>query len=135
MTSDPISPGKAMTVRLGLSGGLLALALSVAWSGSDSLTSAAGGDRDCADFSNQKKAQEFFNSHNPSSDPHGLDGDGDGVACEDNPCPCSTAGGGGGGAVAATTRSRGRTTPASSPSPTATRSRSASRAAGGETSA
>ena len=96
MTSDPISPGKTMTVRLGLAGGLLALTLSVAWSGSDSLTSAAGGDRDCADFSNQKKAQEFFNWHNPSSDPHMLDGDGDGVACEDNPCPCSTAGGGGG---------------------------------------
>ena len=95
-----------MTVRVVLAVGLLALALSVAWSGSDSLTSAAGGDRDCADFSNQKKAQEFFNSHNPSSDPHGLDGDGDGVACEDNPCPCSTAGIGGGRrpAVAATTR-------------------------------
>ena len=87
-----------MRARLGLAVGLLALALSVAWSGSESLTSAvAGGDRDCADFSNQKKAQEFFNSHNASSDPHGLDGDGDGIACEDNPCPCSTAGPGGGG--------------------------------------
>jgi endonuclease YncB( thermonuclease family) len=87
-----------MKVRLGLAVGLLALALSVAWSGSHSLTSAvAGGDRDCSDFANQKKAQEFFNSHNPSADPHMLDGDGDGIACEDNPCPCSTAGPGGGG--------------------------------------
>ena len=87
-----------MMVRLGLGALILALAGSVTWSTSGSVPDAtAGGDRDCADFPNQKKAQEFFNSHNPSQDLHNLDGDNDGVACEDNPCPCSTAGPGGGG--------------------------------------
>jgi len=57
----------------------------------------AGGDLDCSDFRTQAAAQSFFNSHNPSADPHGLDADGDGVACESNPCPCSTDGPGGGG--------------------------------------
>jgi endonuclease YncB( thermonuclease family) len=87
-----------MRVRVGLAALVLALAGNVVLSTSDSVPVAkAGGDRDCSDFSNQKKAQEFFDSHNPSQDPHGLDGDNDGVACEDNPCPCSTAGPGGGG--------------------------------------
>jgi endonuclease YncB( thermonuclease family) len=58
---------------------------------------ARGGDRDCSDFPNQRKAQKFFIRHNPGRDPHMLDADGDGIACEDNPCPCSTAGPGGGG--------------------------------------
>ena len=37
-------------------------------------------DRDCADFSTQVGAQEFFQSQG-SGDPHGLDPDGDGRAC------------------------------------------------------
>lgn len=50
----------------------------------------AQGDRDCADFSNQAEAQQFYESQGgPGSDPHRLDGDNDGVACEDLPCPCS----------------------------------------------
>ena len=44
-------------------------------------------DKDCSDFSNQKKAQEFFEKHGPGNDPHHLDGDGDGVACESNSLP------------------------------------------------
>ena len=39
-------------------------------------------DRDCADFSTQAQAQRFFKKHNPSRDPHRLDGDNDGIACE-----------------------------------------------------
>ena len=54
-------------------------------------------DKDCSDFANQKQAQSFYESHNPSKDPHNLDGDGDGIACESNPCPCAGSGGGGGG--------------------------------------
>jgi endonuclease YncB( thermonuclease family) len=56
----------------------------------------AVGDMDCGDFDTQAQAQNFFNNHNPSADPHQLDGDGDGVVCESNPCPCITGGGGGG---------------------------------------
>lgn len=83
---------------LGIVAALLAtLALALAGGDGPVPPAAAGGDRDCSDFSNQKKAQEFFESHNPSQDPHGLDADGDGVACESNPCPCSSGGGGGGG--------------------------------------
>ena len=52
-------------------------------------------DKDCGDFSTQKKAQEFFlNQGGPQQDPHGLDDDSDGVACESNPCPCVKPGGG-----------------------------------------
>jgi hypothetical protein len=40
-------------------------------------------DRDCADFSTQRKAQRFFERHHPRQDPHGLDADHDGIACED----------------------------------------------------
>ena len=54
-------------------------------------------DKDCSDFSNQKQAQSFYEGHNPSKDPHNLDGDGDGIACESNPCPCAGSGGGGDG--------------------------------------
>lgn len=39
-------------------------------------------DRDCADFKTHKQAQRFFEKHNPSRDPHRLDGDDDGRACE-----------------------------------------------------
>lgn len=56
----------------------------------------AGGDLDCADFDNQKEAQQFFESHDPDQDPHYLDADNDGVACETLPCPCAGDGGGGG---------------------------------------
>ena len=46
-------------------------------------------DKDCGDFSTQKKAQEFYlDWGGPQQDPHGLDDDSDGVACESNPCPC-----------------------------------------------
>jgi hypothetical protein len=47
------------------------------------------GDKDCSDFRTQKQAQGFFQRHNPSRDPHRLDGDGDGIACESQRCPCS----------------------------------------------
>jgi Excalibur calcium-binding domain len=41
------------------------------------------GDRDCADFSSQSEAQDFFESEGgPDSDYHNLDRDGDGYACE-----------------------------------------------------
>jgi micrococcal nuclease len=46
---------------------------------------AAFRDRDCADFKTHAQAQRFFEKHNPSRDPHGLDGDDDGKACEDLP--------------------------------------------------
>jgi endonuclease YncB( thermonuclease family) len=60
-------------------------------------SAAAGGDRDCADFSTQREAQQFFETHDPGSDPHQLDADDDGIACEDLPCPCDSGDGGGGG--------------------------------------
>lgn len=67
---------------------------------------AVAADRDCADFSSQKQAQEFFEANQPG-DPHRLDGDGDGRACEDLPCPCAEPGGGGGtGGGAASQRAR-----------------------------
>lgn len=53
----------------------------------------AGADLDCADFDSQNEAQAFFESHDPGSDPHALDGDGDGAACETLPCPCAGDGG------------------------------------------
>lgn len=40
-------------------------------------------DRDCADFTTQAEAQEFFESEGgPDEDPHGLDRDEDGRVCE-----------------------------------------------------
>src|SRR5688572_25877437 len=85
-----------MRTTIGTSG--LGLAALLVWLVAAQAPAAqAGGDRDCSDFSNQAQAQDFFNSHNPSSDPHRLDDDNDGVACEANPCPCSSAGPGGGG--------------------------------------
>lgn len=51
---------------------------------------ASAADRDCADFSTQAAAQDYFLAlGGPGSDPDRLDGDGDGVACEDNPCQCN----------------------------------------------
>jgi Excalibur calcium-binding domain len=50
---------------------------------------ARAADRDCADFSSQRAAQDYFISKGgPASDPDRLDADHDGVACESNPCPC-----------------------------------------------
>jgi Excalibur calcium-binding domain len=46
-------------------------------------------DKDCSDFSTQKRAQRFFKRHKPRRDRHRLDGDNDGIACESNPCPCN----------------------------------------------
>ena len=41
-------------------------------------------DRDCRDFSSQKKAQRFFEEEGgPRRDRHRLDADDDGIACED----------------------------------------------------
>lgn len=40
-------------------------------------------DRDCSDFKSQHQAQRFYETHNPSRDPHRLDADHDGIACED----------------------------------------------------
>lgn len=41
------------------------------------------GDRDCADFSAQNEAQEFFEEQGgPDEDFHNLDRDGDGIVCE-----------------------------------------------------
>jgi endonuclease YncB( thermonuclease family) len=72
--------------------GLLAAGLGVTLA----LTAASAGaganfvDRDCADFSTQAAAQNFFLANGgPSSDPHQLDADHDGIACESNPCPCN----------------------------------------------
>src|SRR4051812_9519176 len=46
-------------------------------------------DRDCADFSSQREAQDYFLSvGGPASDPDRLDGDSDGQACDSLPCPC-----------------------------------------------
>jgi hypothetical protein len=42
-------------------------------------------DRDCSDFRTHAQAQRFFERHNPSRDPHRLDGDNDGIACESLP--------------------------------------------------
>jgi micrococcal nuclease len=37
---------------------------------------------DCGDFDDPAVAQQWFDNHNPSEDPAGLDGDDDGQACE-----------------------------------------------------
>jgi hypothetical protein len=45
---------------------------------------ASAGDKDCADFSSWRQAQNFYKKHGgPRYDPHRLDADHDGVACED----------------------------------------------------
>lgn len=45
---------------------------------------ATAGDKDCADFSTWRQAQNFFKKHGgPRYDPHNLDGDDDGIACEE----------------------------------------------------
>jgi micrococcal nuclease len=48
-------------------------------------TPPADGDYDCSDFETHAAAQEFFEQHNPTADPHDLDGDGNGQACESLP--------------------------------------------------
>jgi Excalibur calcium-binding domain len=48
-------------------------------------TAVAFRDRDCSDFRTHAQAQRFFERHNPSRDPHRLDGDNDGIACESLP--------------------------------------------------
>jgi len=41
-------------------------------------------DKDCADFSTWRQAQNFYKKHGgPRYDPHRLDADRDGIACED----------------------------------------------------
>jgi hypothetical protein len=59
------------------------------WPNAMAAPSSASADKDCSDFHTQKQAQGFFQSHNPSRDPHRLDGDGDGIACESLRCPCA----------------------------------------------
>jgi endonuclease YncB( thermonuclease family) len=52
-------------------------------------------DLDCADFSSQGAAQNYFLSlGGPGHDPDRLDGDSDGQACESLPCPCGASAGG-----------------------------------------
>jgi endonuclease YncB( thermonuclease family) len=81
-------PRRSTTLRLSL-----ALLLSVA--GAAPLAVAANqpafaADRDCADFTNQAAAQDYFlDQGGPESDPDQLDGDGDGRACDSLPCPCA----------------------------------------------
>lgn len=41
------------------------------------------GEFDCADFSTQQEAQNFYESNNPAEDPFNLDADSDGIACEE----------------------------------------------------
>jgi hypothetical protein len=44
---------------------------------------ASAADKDCADFSTWRQAQNFYKRHGgPKRDPHRLDADRDGIACE-----------------------------------------------------
>lgn len=53
---------------------------------SQSTSPQIAGDKDCADFTTQKEAQDFFIAQGgPDKDPHKLDVDHDGVACEGLP--------------------------------------------------
>lgn len=48
-----------------------------------SFLSTGESDKDCADFSSQREAQDFFEENGgPDEDPHNLDRDGDGRVCE-----------------------------------------------------
>lgn len=58
------------------------------WQAAIAAPSPSSADKDCSHFHTQKQAQRFFQSHNPSRDPHRLDEDGDGIACESVHCPC-----------------------------------------------
>jgi hypothetical protein len=49
--------------------------------GAFAMPSLAFADMDCKDFSSQREAQAYFESHGPS-DPDRLDRDNDGIACE-----------------------------------------------------
>ena len=54
---------------------------------------AQAADRDCADFSSQAAAQNYYESlGGPGSDPDRLDADDDGKACDALPCPCGASG-------------------------------------------
>ena len=68
----------------------LTVALSAAFAGEPRAHAA---DLDCADFSSQREAQDYFLLiGGPTSDPDRLDGDSDGQACESLPCPCGASG-------------------------------------------
>ena len=90
-------PSRRARNRVGAAVAVLTLATSLTLSVGPSPDPAGAADLDCADFSSQAEAQDFFESHDPQADPHYLDGDDDGIACEDNPCPCTGDGGGGSG--------------------------------------
>ena len=52
---------------------------------------AQASDRDCSDFSDQREAQQYYESiGGPGSDPDRLDADDDGRACDSLPCPCGS---------------------------------------------
>src|SRR4051812_49390974 len=75
--------------RMSFKHGLLAALLAVAvWPASSSPAEPppARAAATCADYPNQKAAQEAADTRDP---------DGDGIYCESLPCPCSTAAGGG----------------------------------------
>lgn len=48
------------------------------------VSAAPANDKDCSDFANEQKVQEFWqsNGYSASNDPHNLDRDSDGLACE-----------------------------------------------------
>lgn len=73
-----------MTIKHGLLVALIALAVWPTASTADGPIAHAAAV--CADYPNQKAAQEAADT---------VDGDGDGIYCEDLPCPCSTKAGGG----------------------------------------
>jgi endonuclease YncB( thermonuclease family) len=83
-----------MRLRFGLGPVVVMLALTVvpsaAFAGEPRAHAA---DLDCADFSSQREAQDYFLSiGGPTSDPDRLDGDSDGQACDSLPCPCGASG-------------------------------------------
>ncbi len=70
-----------MAAIIGVSAGALHIVgVPAVDAGSTAFSRATRIDRDCADFSTQAEAQDFFRSEGPG-DPHGLDPDGDGRAC------------------------------------------------------
>jgi len=83
-----------MRLRLALAPAVVALSLTVVPSaGFAGEPRAHAADLDCADFSSQRDAQDYFLSiGGPTSDPDRLDGDSDGQACDSLPCPCGASG-------------------------------------------
>jgi hypothetical protein len=70
--------------------------------GDEDEVEAAGDDRDCADFSTQEEAQDYFEDQggSASNNVDNLDADSDGIACESLPSSSAPSGGvdtGGGG--------------------------------------